>query len=88
MGGCLFLAQKEFYIQFQSILVLGKYFFFAKREVQAFIKFLFKHFPEITQEDAFSVPFWGKAGKYIYLEQVKGNYKVGKFNVLFNPVLK
>lgn len=67
---------------------VGEVFFFSKREVQAFIKFLFKHFPEITQEDAFSVPFWGKAGKYIYLEQVKGNYKAGKFNVLFDPVLK
>lgn len=87
MGIRLSRPEKESYLQVKTTLVLGN-ISFKKRDLKAFVKFLFEHFPEISREDATSLVFWGKVGKCIYSEKVKGNFRVGKFNVLFKPIYR
>ncbi|XP_053789712.1 uncharacterized protein LOC128783143 [Vidua chalybeata] len=86
MGNRLSPAQREFYIQIKSHLVLGN-ISFNKRDLKPFVKFIFEHFPATTREDVLMPDFWGRVGRKIYDLQVQGRISVGRFFPLFHSIL-
>lgn len=82
IGVTLTISQWEFYLQVYDILSKSDVRF-SKRDLKAFIHWIFKYFMDITWESVLLVEFWDKVWNKLYFQQSKADFWVGKFYLIF-----